>query len=91
LVVYQVAEMGAKCSAEAGGVEDLPNLFVHLSQYQYFAHPQKLLLRMNPANYREKWEKSMKMVIAVLDKSKALMTLQREAGYSNLLNCQHFQ
>jgi hypothetical protein len=86
-----VAEMGAKCSAEAGVEEDLPNLFVHLSQYQYFAHPLKLLLRINPANYREKWEKSMKMVIAVLDKSKALMTLQREAGYSNLLNCQHFQ
>jgi hypothetical protein len=85
-----VAEMGAKCSAEAGVEEDLPNLFVHLSQYQYFAHPLKLLLRMNPANYREKWEKSMKMVIAVFDKSKAMMTLQRGAGYSNLLNCQHF-
>jgi hypothetical protein len=86
--------MGAKCSAEAGVEEDLPNLFVHLNQYQHFAHPLKLLLRINPANYREKWEKqekSMKMVIAFFDKSKAMMTLQRGAGYSNLLNCQHFQ
>ena len=86
--------MGVRYSAAAGAEEDLLNLFVHLNQYQYFAHPLKLLLRMNPENYREKWEekkKSMKMVIAVFDKSKALMILLRGAGYSNLLNCQHFQ
>jgi hypothetical protein len=49
---------------------------------------------MNPGNCREKWEKqeqSMKMVIAVFDKSKALMILLRGAECSNLLNYQHFQ
>ena len=39
----------------------------------------------------EKQEKSMKMVIPVFDQSKAMMVHLREAGYSNLLNCQHFQ
>jgi len=86
--------MGVRYSAAAGAEEDLLNLFVHLNQYQYFAHPLNLRLPMNPGYYREKREekkRSMKMVIAVLDKSKALMTLLRGAGYSNLLNCQHFQ
>jgi hypothetical protein len=91
LVIYQVAEMEAKCSAEAGVEEDLPNLFVHLSQYLYFAHSLNLRLPMNPGYYWEKQEKSMKMVIPVFDKSKAMMVHLREAGYSNLLNCQHFQ
>ena len=86
--------MEVKCSAGAEAEEDLLNLFVHLNQYLYFAHSLNLRLRMNPANYREKWEKqekSMKMVLRVFDKSKALMVHLREAGYSNLLNCQHFQ
>ena len=86
--------MEVKCSAGAEAEEDLLNLFVHLSQYLYFAHSLNLRLRMNPANYREKQEKqekSKKMVIPVFDKSKALMIHLRELGYSNLLNCQHFQ
>lgn len=86
--------MEVKCSAGAEAEEDLLNLFVHLNQYLYFAHSLNLRLRMNPANYREKQEKqekSMKMVLRVFDKSKALMVHLREAGYSNLLNCQHFQ
>jgi len=91
LVIYQVAEMGAKCSAGAEAEEDLLNLFVHLNQYQYFALPLNLHLPMNPGYYWEKQEKSMKMVIPVFDKSKAMMVHLREAGYSNLLNCQHFQ
>ena len=83
--------MGVRCSAGAGAEEDLLNLFVHLNQYLYFAHSLNLRLPMNPGYYWEKQENSMKMVMPVFDKSKALMVRLSEAGYSNLLNCQHFR
>ena len=54
--------MEVKCSAGAEAEEDLLNLFVHLNQYLYFAHSLNLRLRMNPANYREKWEKQEKSI-----------------------------